>query len=138
MDKNLIKINSFLKEHHVLSLATTFENELSVCSLFYTYSKENNLFIVASDEKTTHIKHIEQNNKVAGNIVLETDTIGKIQGVQFRGYFKKIEDKELKKIYFKRFPYSKILNPILWKIEVNYFKMTDNTLGFGKKLIWNI
>jgi len=28
------------------------------------------------------------------------------------------------------------MNPKLWQIKVNYFKMTDNKLGFGKKLIW--
>lgn len=137
MDKNLLKIDTFLQNHHVLSLATTYKDELSVCSLFYTYTKEENSFIVASETKTTHIQHIQQNQKVAGNIVLETKIVGKIQGVQFKGNFTELQDSELKKLYFKKFPYAKILSPKLWQIKIKYFKMTDNSLGFGKKLIWS-
>ncbi|MEJ2373224.1 MAG: hypothetical protein P8Y16_05450, partial [Sulfurimonas sp.] len=70
------------------------------------------------------------------NILLETKEIGKIQGLQFRGIFRKNEDKELSKLYFKTFPYALALQPKLWIIDVDYFKLTDNRLGFGKKIIW--
>ena len=136
MSSDLNKITSFLQKHHVLSLATSNDNELSVCSLFYTFSKERNSFIVASSDETLHINHIKQNKNIAVNIVLETKLIGKIQGVQFRGEFLLLEDSELKKLYFKAFPHAIVMKPKLWQIKVNYFKMTDNTLGFGKKLIW--
>ena len=136
MNKDLEKIASFLDEHHVLSLATSSGDELSVCSLFYTYCKTSNSFIVASDDKTLHIEHISKNKNIAGNIVLETKTIGKIKGVQLRGEFLVLEDEELKQLYFKAFPYAKLMKPKLWQIKVNYFKMTDNNLGFGKKIIW--
>jgi len=136
VSSDLNKIASFLQKHHVLSLATSNDNELSVCSLFYTFSKERNSFIVASSDETLHINHIKQNKNIAGNIVLETKLIGKIQGVQFRGEFLLLEDSELKKLYFKAFPHAIVMKPKLWQIKVNYFKMTDNTLGFGKKLIW--
>lgn len=137
MDNDLEKISLFLDEHHVMSLATTDFKDLSVCSLFYAYSKEKNTFVVASSDETTHIEHIKQNADVAGNILLETKTVGKIQGVQFRAAFSPLKDVELKKLYFKTFPYALALSPKLWQIKVNYFKMTDNRLGFGKKIIWN-
>lgn len=137
MDSDLEKIALFLDEHHVMSLATSNFEELSVCSLFYAYSKEKNSFVVASSDETTHIEHIKQNADVAGNILLETKTVGKIQGVQFKGNFSSLEDRELQKIYFKAFPYALALSPKLWKIDVTYFKMTDNRLGFGKKIIWH-
>jgi len=136
MDSNLEKIALFLEEHHVMSLATTDFKNLSVCSLFYVYSREKNSFVVASSEDTTHIEHIQKNTDVSGNILLETKTVGKIQGIQFRAQFKELKDKELKKTYFKTFPYALALSPKLWQIKVNYFKMTDNRLGFGKKIIW--
>ncbi|MEN8302582.1 MAG: pyridoxamine 5'-phosphate oxidase family protein [Campylobacterota bacterium] len=136
MNSDLERIALFLDEHHVMSLATSSDEELSVCSLFYAYSKDKNSFVVASSDDTTHIEHISKNSKIAGNILLETKTVGKIQGVQFRGEFIPLKDKELKKLYFKAFPYAMALSPKLWQIEVNYFKMTDNRLGFGKKLIW--
>ena len=87
-----------------MSLATQFEDELSVCSLFYAYSKELNAFVVASSEETTHIKHIKNNPNIAANILLETTAVGKIQGLQLRGKFRELEDKILKKLYFKAFP----------------------------------
>ena len=136
MKKDLSDIESFLDEHHVMSLATTDFKDLSVCSLFYTYSSDQNCFIVASSDTTTHIKHIKKNQRVSGNILLETKSVGKIQGVQFWGEFTLLQDESLKKLYFKAFPYALALLPTLWKIDVVKFKMTDNRLGFGKKIIW--
>jgi uncharacterized protein YhbP (UPF0306 family) len=136
LSKNLKKIDNFLSNHHVMSLATSICEEISVCALFYVFDEKKLSFVVASSDDTTHIKHICKNNNIAGSVVLETKTIGKIQGVQFRGKFCKLEDKELSKLYFKKFPHAKLMQPKLWQIKVNYFKMTDNTLGFGKKIIW--
>jgi uncharacterized protein YhbP (UPF0306 family) len=136
MSSDLEKISTFIAGHHVMSLATVFENELSVCSLFYAYDASTTTFIVASSDETTHIQHIEKNSNIAGNILLETKSVGKIQGVQFRGEFVALEDKSLQKEYFKAFPYALALKPKLWQIKVKYFKLTDNRLGFGKKIIW--
>ena len=136
MSSDLSKINLFLKEHHVLSLATKDNDMLSVCNLFYAYSENITSFVVASSDDTLHIEHIKKNFNVAGSVVLETKTVGKIQGVQFRGKFTLLEDDKLKKLYIKTFPYALALRPKLWQIKIDFFKMTDNRLGFGKKLIW--
>lgn len=133
---DLEKIKLFLQEHHVLTLATTDHQEVSACSLFYAYDERGERFVVASAEETTHIKHIKINPNIAGNILLETQSVGKIQGVQFKGVFSLLEDESLKRVYFKAFPYALALSPKLWSIEVNFFKMTDNRLGFGKKIVW--
>jgi len=136
MSNDFDKISTFIHKHHVLTLGTSNGQELSTCSLFYAYHPQTKSFIVASSDETTHIQHIKVNNIVAGNILLETSIIGKIQGVQFRGQFIELDDKSLSKIYFKTFPQALLMKPKLWQIKVNYFKMTDNTLGFGKKIIW--
>ncbi|MCF6310805.1 MAG: pyridoxamine 5'-phosphate oxidase family protein [Sulfurimonas sp.] len=136
MKSDLDEIDSFLANHHLMSLATTGENEISVCSLFYIFDKEKLSFIVASSDDTTHIQNILETSSVAGSVALETKIVGKIQGVQFKGKFSPLKDDDLKKLYFKSFPYALAMNPKLWSIKINYFKMTDNTLGFGKKIIW--
>lgn len=136
MSSDLKKIALFLQKHHVLTLATMDAQELSACNLFYVFDMEKLSFVVASSDDTTHIKNISKNPNIAGTVVLETKTVGKIEGVQFRGDFLFLEDDELKKLYFKNFPYALAMNPKLWQIKVNYFKLTDNTLGFGKKIIW--
>ncbi|OHE01195.1 MAG: hypothetical protein A3K14_10350 [Sulfurimonas sp. RIFCSPLOWO2_12_FULL_36_74] len=136
MQNDLEKIDAFLAKHHVLSLATSDGLELNACNLFYAFDAAKISFVVASSDETTHVKNITKNPKVAGTVVLETKVVGKIEGVQFRGDFLPLEDEALKKLYFKSFPYALAMNPTLWQIKINYFKLTDNTLGFGKKIIW--
>ena len=51
-----------------------------------------------------------------------------------------IESNKLKRsteLYLDRFPFAKDLPINLWILKLTYIKMTDNSLGFGKKLIWN-
>jgi len=136
MDNSLEKIHAFIQEHHVLTLATADASFVSACSLFYVYDQKSFSFIVASSEDTLHIQQIKKNPNIAGNILLETKEVGKIQGLQFRGVFSLLEDLRLKSAYFKKFPYALALAPTLWQIEVDFFKLTDNRLGFGKKVIW--
>ena len=136
MENDLKKITNFIDKHHVMSLASTDGTTLSVCNLFYAYDIKEQSFVIASSDDTIHIQNILKYPKIAGSVVLETKTVANIQGLQFRGEFLSLENKELKKLYFKTFPYSLALAPKLWQIKVNYFKMTDNTLGFGKKIIW--
>jgi uncharacterized protein YhbP (UPF0306 family) len=134
MPENLEKISEFLEKHHTLSLATCKDNQLSSCTLFYAYDKQTNSFIVASDTKTEHIQNVLENKNISGTIHLETDIVGKIQGIQFKGTMLPCKDE--RRVYLKRFPFALALNPTLWSIEINSFKMTDNRLGFGKKLMW--
>jgi len=136
MHKDLEKIITFIKKHHVMSLATADGEDVSVCSLFYAYDMKKSCFVVASNDDTLHVKHVLKNPVIAGNILLETDEIGKIQGLQFRGNMTQLANRSLQKLYFKTFPYAVAMTPKLWQIEVNYFKLTDNRLGFGKKIIY--
>ncbi|MEA2091656.1 MAG: pyridoxamine 5'-phosphate oxidase family protein, partial [Campylobacterota bacterium] len=87
-----------------MSLATSSDSELSVCNLFFAFDEKEVSFVVASNDDTTHIENILKNSKVAGSVVLETKTVGKIQGVQFRGDFSILQNSSLKKLYFKTFP----------------------------------
>jgi uncharacterized protein YhbP (UPF0306 family) len=95
--------------------------------------------IFTSDFETRHIKEAMQNSKVAGNVVLETSVVGKIQGIQFSGELflpKEEVAAQVNTIYLKRFPFAVLMNTNLWELRIDYAKMTDNRLGFGKKLIW--
>lgn len=129
------KIGKFISKHHLLSLAT-FGEFLWCCSAFYAFDEDTGAFVIASDEQTVHIQNAKINIRVAGTIAQETKIVGKIQGIQFSGTISDVEDKREKELYLKRFPYALAMNPTLWKIELDTIKMTDNTLGFGKKLMW--
>jgi uncharacterized protein YhbP (UPF0306 family) len=127
------KICTFIQEHHLLSLATLGE-QLWCCSLFYVFDENCDSFVVATDPQTLHGSNVIGNTNVAGTVALETKTISKIQGIQFQGSM--TQDNVNKELYFKRFPYALAMNPMLWNIRLDEIKMTDNTFGFGKKLLW--
>jgi len=133
------RIVDFIKEHHVLTLATSVNNNPWCANCFYIYLEEENCFVFTSDNGTKHVEDTKLNKNVAGSVVLETNTIGKIRGIQFRGTME-VPEKNLsgkaKKAYLTRFPYAVLMKTTLWILHINYIKMTDNRLGFGKKLIW--
>jgi uncharacterized protein len=140
-DSNLEKISKFIKQHHLLTLATSQNNIPYVNSAFYAFNDDNMTFIIASDDKTQHIKNVSHNSNVAVSIALETKEVGKIQGIQINAIMS--ESYTLKghqdydsnaKLYFKEFPYAKIMNPKLWILKIEWMKFTDNRLGFGNKI----
>lgn len=133
------RILKFIKKHHLLSLATIDNDGLWCCSCFYTYIAEENIFVFTSDVNTKHIQNLQNSNKVAGTIALETKIIGKIRGIQLAGTIEKLEGEKLKtaeKAYKKKFPIAMLMNTTLWGVTPDIIKMTDNRLGFGKKLYW--
>jgi uncharacterized protein YhbP (UPF0306 family) len=133
------KIITFLKKHHVMTLATSVDQQPWCANCFYSFDSEKMSLIFTSDFETRHIREALQNSKVAGNVVLETSVIGKIQGIQFAGELilpQGDEAERVNSIYLKRFPFAVLMNTTLWEFRIDYAKMTDNRLGFGKKLIW--
>ncbi len=133
----------FIREHHILTLAVVRDNIPYCATCYYAYLREENQFVFTSAHETRHIRDVVEGNnyKVAGAIALETRIIGKIRGIQFTGIIRESEGDELKKArsaYLKRFPVARLMPDLnLWILIPEFIKMTDNRLGFGKKLIWN-
>ncbi len=121
----------------MLTLATSV-NDIPYCAnAFYAYDALRNRFIFTSDSSTRHGEEMAINPTVAASIVWETKLVGKVQGLQITG--KVVEGNQSdKEHYIKRFPYTALIDLTLWAIEPQRIKYTDNTLGFGKKLIWNV
>ena len=133
------RITDFIKEHHILTLATSNENKPYCCTCFYAYMKELNMFVITSDKETKHILDAIKQNNIAGSIALETKTIGKIRGIQFTGIIEELKGSDLKSAklaYLKSFPFAILKLTTIWGIKPEFIKMTDNRLGFGKKIIW--
>lgn len=126
----------FLRRHHVLTLATAAEGAPYCSNAFYCYEKERNLIVFTSDPATRHAQEMERNPRIAASVVLETKIVGRVQGLQLCGTATRA-DETAKRAYLKRFPYAALAELTLWAIEPDFMKLTDNTLGFGKKLIWS-
>ena len=129
----------FLRRHHVMTLATCRDNRPWCCQCFYAYVERLRGLVFSSDTTTRHIAEAMQQPIVAGSIVLETAIVGKLQGIQLEGKILEADGellKEIKTAYMKRFPVALLMDTKLWFLELHTIKMTDNRLGFGKKLYW--
>lgn len=134
------RVVKFFKKHHVLTVATCVNGEPWCANCFYVYIEEQNALVFTTDPDTRHGKEFRENTLVAGSVVLETPVIGKIRGIQFQAVVSEPQGEDLKlarKTYIKRFPVAMLMETHLWIAELTFVKMTDNRLGFGKKLIWS-
>lgn len=130
------KIVKFIGKHHVMTLATVDESGAPYCSnAFFSFDKEREVLVFTSGLETSHGGHMSVNPLVAASIVLETKVVGKVQGLQITGKVYPGDDKD-KSCYISAFPYAAAIPLTLWRLEPDFIKLTDNTLGFGKKLIW--
>lgn len=138
MDKRIV---DFLSEHHVATLATIRRDCTPFCcNIFYAYDSEKHTFIFSSDSATAHVSHFTINDRVAASVVVESKTIGRLQGSQLTGRIIKPEGQiltEARKHYLKRFPFAIAMPIELWIMTIETVKHTDNKLGFGKKLMWD-
>ena len=137
IDRRVIR---FFRKHHVLTIATTVENEPWCANCFYVYLEEENALVFTTDSDTRHGKEFIKNPSVAGSVVLETMIIGKIRGIQFQGIVSEPEGEMLSKAkwaYLKKFPPAVLMETHFWLVSLTLIKMTDNRFGFGKKVYWH-
>ncbi len=144
------KILSFIKRHHVMTLATVGADGQPWCAhIFYAWQagKQGEPvggegFVFTSDVATRHGAEMVAGAHVAAGIALETRIVGRVRGLQIEGKVRRPEGTELDKArrtYLKRFPYAAAAPDLmLWLLEPTHMKLTDNTLGFGKKLVWRV
>lgn len=136
VDSRIVK---FIEAHHVMSIATVADNQPYCANLFYSYMVQENLFVFTSARDTLHARQMMDNSCVGATIVLETRSVGRVQGVQITGrVFAPDEQlsRQARHSYTCRFPYAVVADLTLWCMEPAMMKLTDNRLGFGTKLIW--
>ncbi len=130
------RVTKFIAKHHVLTLATQSDAGVYCANAFYAFDKESGNLIFSTDEATRHGQEMTANPKVAASVVLETRVVGSVKGVQLNGRVERASREE-RSIYLSKFPYAVALDLTLWRLVIDYAKLTDNTLGFGKKIVWN-
>ena len=134
------RIQDFIREHHVLTVACVSPAGEPWCAnAFYVFDSEEEGFIITSEEKTLHAQLFLENPLVAGSVVLETEEIGKIRGLQFTATVRRCDGglfDRSRLSYLRRFPYAVFKRGEVWQLRLESLKYTDNRLGFGKKLHW--
>lgn len=136
VDKRIV---SFIQSQSVLTLATSAYNIPYCAPCFYAYSENANALVFKSSAETNHIVQGVENQHVAGAVLPDKLVTGKVKGIQFSGTLDKVDaaiQDDLQKVYYKKYPFALAMGGELWAIKLSWIKFTDNTLGFGTKVIW--
>lgn len=128
------RILKFIKNEHLASICVVKNDGTPhAFSAFYAFDDDEISLFIASDENTQHIKAIKNNPEISGTIAINTLIVGKIRGIQFNGTISVADNTN---IYFKRFAFARAMSAGIYKILLKSIKFTDNTLGFGSKILW--
>ncbi|NPA04238.1 MAG: hypothetical protein GXO61_05175 [Epsilonproteobacteria bacterium] len=129
------KIVHFLSSNFLLSLSLIIEGEVYAINCFYIFDQTEFSLIFTTSKNTFHYPYFLNSPNVAGTIACCKKDISTLQGVQFKGKIEKANFSQ-KREYLQNYPIALALKPTFWKVKLKWVKMTDNSLGFGKKLIW--
>ncbi|UYA58662.1 UPF0306 protein YhbP [Pectobacterium sp. F1-1] len=136
---DLDAISRYLKKLHVLTLCVGENSELWCASCFYTYDDQQIAFYLMTELQTRHGEIMARLPQVAGTVSGQPKSVMLIKGVQFRGLAVLLEGDEAQQArarYNTRFPIARASQAPIWRLDLTEIKMTDNTLGFGKKRHW--
>ncbi|ORM65006.1 hypothetical protein PRCB_26035 [Pantoea rodasii] len=129
----------YLKKQHALSLCASNGDDLWCANCFYVFDEARMAFWLMTEPDTRHGALMLQNSRVAGTVNGQPKTVLLIKGVQYRGRIQQLTDEseeQARHAYQKRFPVARKVKAPLWEITLDEVKMTDNALGFGKKIVW--
>lgn len=137
MDK---RISGFITSQKLFTIAAINGNEPHCAICMYAYFPDEQMLVFSSKRSTRHVALALQNPEVAGTILPDKIETTALKGAQFTGTFlsppEALADK-IRRCYYLKYPFALAISGEVWVIKLHSVKMTDNSLGFGKKLIWN-
>jgi len=129
----------YVKKQHVLSLCAASADDMWCANCFYVFDDARMALWLMTESATRHGQLMQHHSRVAGTINGQPKSVLLIKGVQYRGRIQLLSgevEAQARKAYQKRFPVAKKVSAPLWEITLDELKMTDNALGFGKKIVW--
>ncbi len=132
-------IYQFLQKHHILTLCAHTPEKVWAANCFYAFDVKAEAFYILSELKTEHAKIMLTSPQVAGTVHIDTTVISHIQGIQYQATAVLLAGEIMHtayKQYYAQFPLAKAIPAPIWQIGLTYIKFTDNTKGFGSKIIW--
>lgn len=115
------------------------ENNPWCFTCFFALEEQNMLLFYKTHDDTRHARLLAENGKVSGTILPDKLNKLMVQGLQFEGFQLRAGDPlaaGAASFYHQRHPLARTMAGTMYCIRLDYVKMTDSTLGFGKKLIW--
>lgn len=134
------RINAYLEKHDCANVCCVDEQNYPYCfSCFYAYNGDEKLLYYKSSLHTQHAAIIIKNPNVAGTVLPGKLNWHQVKGLQFEG---PVLPKghpltnNAAAIYYGKNPAALAMPGEIWAIRLNKVKLTDNSLGFGKKIHW--
>lgn len=137
--KNTHHIWDFLEQESTLTLATSVNNQPYCANVIYVFNTEQYIITFKSDMDTRHAQEMLQQKKVGGNVLPQQKKFGTIKGLQLTGEIVTPSPTlaaQLQKEYYSAHPYAKVMSGDFWYMRINFAKLTDSTLGIGKRVEW--
>lgn len=140
------RVETFLAEHHVMSLATLGPEGPHAANLFYACDGLSLIWI--SDPKSRHSRELEANARVATTIAPDCTDVSVIRGLQMWGVAYKVSDNERAKhmaVLENRYAFLRRTDEgpkkmhdaysqaAIYRLDPRRIVFIDNTKGFGHK-----
>lgn len=138
MNENII---NFLQQQTCATICCIDEQGKPYCfTCFYVFNEEEGLLYFKSSANSHHAGLMKKNRFIAGTVL--PDKLNKVivKGVQFEAVIldeQHLLMKQAAGYYYKKNPLALAIAGDVWAIQINQIKMTDSTLGFGKKITWS-
>ena len=144
------RIGAFLAAHNTLTLATVgADGQAHACAVFYAAGPELALYFL-SEPKTLHARHIGEGPlMIAATIEDNNQDWISIRGLQIHGLARPCTGEDVdnaRTLYAARYPFvggvQTLAGPLararFYQITPSWFRLIDNTLGFGHNEELNI
>lgn len=89
-------IHEYLKEAHIMQVATSKDNQPWACTVYFAFDSELNLYWISST-KRRHSEELRNNEKVGGAVAIYHAPGEKVRGIQFEGVAKELTGEEAQK-----------------------------------------
>jgi uncharacterized protein YhbP (UPF0306 family) len=134
------QITRFIKGQRCASMCCTEPGGDPYCfSCFYAFNPEEGLLYIKTSPTAHHARLMSERPQVAGTIQPDRLSVLAVKGIQFSGYLLPAGDElcaDASGRYHRRFPMAMAVPGEVWAIRLTRIKMTDSTIGFGKKISW--
>jgi uncharacterized protein len=108
-------------------------------SCYYVFHPELNQLYFKSSVDAAHFGFLVNSSAVSGTVLPDKLNKLMVKGLQMEGICLN-EDHPLAKgasqYYHKKNPLALAMSGKVWTIQIEHLKLTDSSLGFGKKLHW--
>jgi len=134
-------IKLFLKRQTCTTICCLDDGQMPYCfSCFYAFNSETGLIYFKSSVKSHHYILLTKNPGVAGTVL--RDKLNKLvtKGIQWTGNVlpeSNLLARNSWTNYHKQYPMAIAMEGDVITVRLNNIKMTDSTMGFGKKIIWD-